>query len=104
MITERQLRCIRNACLVYTPETYHTPAARRDFTFRKFEREVVGFALQKLELNASDFENLFHRCGPLIDRTKQSVEINEEDHGKVRMVTTRLASSHDIRPSSFSRS
>jgi hypothetical protein len=84
MVTERQLRCIRSTCLVYTPETYSTLDRRRLFTLRKFERQVVDFALQKLELNASDFEDLFHRCGPLIDRTKQSVEINEEDHGKVR--------------------
>lgn len=88
MVTERQVRCVRNACLVYTPDTYNTPAPRRVFTFRKFEREVVGFALQKLEFNASDFRDLFHRCGPLIDRTKQSVEINEEDHGKAIFVFT----------------
>jgi hypothetical protein len=65
------------------PDTYNSPAIRRVFTFNKFECKMLAFTLKKLEFNTLNFRNLFHRCGPLIDRTKQSVEINEEDSGKV---------------------
>jgi hypothetical protein len=86
MVTERQLQCIRNASKVYNPQKHHSQAARRLFTHQKFEGEVVGFVIQKLDSQQSEFQNIFHRCGPLIERTKQSVEVNEEDSGKVRMM------------------
>jgi hypothetical protein len=48
----------------------------------------MNTCLDSLSLVMEDYEDLIHRCGPLASRTKQSLEINEEDHGKAIMVFT----------------
>jgi hypothetical protein len=53
-----------------------------------FERELLESCRDNLALSREEYVELFTRCGPLSDRTKQSLEINEEDHGKAIMVFT----------------
>jgi len=51
--------------------------------------EALGRAcLDHLSLVRLDYVDLMRRCAPLSDRTKQILEINEEDHGKAIMVFT----------------
>jgi hypothetical protein len=52
------------------------------------ERRLLTTSLDNLDLARQDYTDLLRRCGPLSDRTKQSLEINEEDHGKAIMVFT----------------
>jgi hypothetical protein len=52
------------------------------------ERRLLNTSLDHLDLARQDYTDLIRRCGPLSDRTKQSLEINEEDHGKAIMVFT----------------
>ena len=52
------------------------------------ERALLDSCLDNLDLISEDYRDLIRRCGPLADRTKQSLEINEEDHGKAIMVFT----------------
>jgi hypothetical protein len=52
------------------------------------ERRLLTTCLDNLDLARQDYTDLLRRCGPLSDRTKQSLEINEEDHGKAIMVFT----------------
>jgi len=50
---------------------------------------ALGMAcLDHLSLVRQDYTDLIRRCAPLSDRTKQILEINEEDHGKAIMVFT----------------
>lgn len=52
------------------------------------ERMLSQSCLEQLDLAREEYTELISRCGPLSDRTKQSLEINEEDHGKAIMVFT----------------
>jgi hypothetical protein len=53
-----------------------------------YERILVETCLDLLSLAREDYIDLISRCTPLSDRTKQMLEINEEDHGKAIMVFT----------------
>jgi hypothetical protein len=64
----------------------------KDIPFRRsmfpFERTLLNTCLDNLDLAQEEYTELSRRCGPLSDRTKQSLEINEEDHGKAIMIFT----------------
>lgn len=49
---------------------------------------LLASCLDSLQLTDQEYRYLLARCGPLSDSTKQSLEINEEDHGKAIMVFT----------------
>ena len=53
-----------------------------------YENSLGAACLDQLSLVRQDYSDLFRRCTPLSDRTKQILEINEEDHGKAIMVFT----------------
>jgi hypothetical protein len=53
-----------------------------------YERALVDACLDNLSLAREDYVDLIRRCGPLSERAKQMLEINEEDHGKAIMVFT----------------
>lgn len=53
-----------------------------------YEQILLQSCLDDLQLVSEDYADLIRRCGPLSNRTKQSLEINEEDHGKAIMVFT----------------
>jgi hypothetical protein len=61
------------------------PSRRSMFTY---ERTLLNTCLDNLELAREEYTDLLRRCGPLAANTKQSLEINEEDHGKAIMVFT----------------
>lgn len=67
--------------------TYEKMMPSRQSMF-PYERVLLGACLENLDLIMEDYEDLIRRCGPLASRTKQSLEINEEDHGKAIMVFT----------------
>jgi hypothetical protein len=53
-----------------------------------YEDALGNACLDHLSLVRQDYSDLIRRCFPLPDRTKQILEINEEDHGKAIMVFT----------------
>ena len=67
--------------------TYEKVIPSRQSMF-PYERVLLGACLENLDLVMEDYDDLIRRCGPLANRTKQSLEINEEDHGKAIMVFT----------------
>ncbi|KAG9191011.1 hypothetical protein G6011_09099 [Alternaria panax] len=82
-----QTNLVQNYLSVLDDSTYGT-----DMPFRRgmfpYERTLVDACLDHLSLAREDYLDLIRRCGPLSDRTKQIIEINEEDHGKAIMVFT----------------
>ena len=53
-----------------------------------YERLVLNSCLENLNLTREEYQDQIRRCGTLSDTTKQSAEINEEDHGKAILVFT----------------
>jgi hypothetical protein len=53
-----------------------------------YERMLLESCRDSLKMTDQEYSYLLARCGPLSDSTKQSLEINEEDHGKAIMVFT----------------
>jgi hypothetical protein len=53
-----------------------------------YERILLNSCLDNLTLTREEYEDQIRRCGPLSNSTKQSAEINEEDHGKAILVFT----------------
>jgi hypothetical protein len=53
-----------------------------------YERILLNSCLDNLALTREEYEDQIRRCGPLSTSTKQSAEINEEDHGKAILVFT----------------
>jgi hypothetical protein len=82
-----QTKLIDNYMCVLADATYEQDRPSRKAMFR-FERELLESCRDNLALSREEYVELFTRCGPLSDRTKQSLEINEEDHGKAIMVFT----------------
>lgn len=64
----------------------------KDIPFRRamfpYEQTLLQSCLDNLAVASEEYTDLIRRCSPLSDRTKQSLEINEEDHGKAIMVFT----------------
>jgi hypothetical protein len=82
-----QTKLIDNYMCVLDDNTYEQDRPSRRAMFL-FERELLESCRDNLALSREEYIELFTRCGPLSDRTKQSLEINEEDHGKAIMVFT----------------
>lgn len=86
-INIQQANLGRNYLGVLDDLTYEKESPSRKSMF-PHERTLVEDCLDSLDLVREDYKDLIRRCGPLADRTKQSLEINEEDHGKAIMVFT----------------
>ncbi|KAF2026898.1 hypothetical protein EK21DRAFT_33642, partial [Setomelanomma holmii] len=82
-----QTKLIENYTRVVDDATCEKDVPHRRAMF-PFERMLLRSCLDNLELHLEDYRELSRRCNPLSDRTKQSLEINEEDHGKAIMVFT----------------
>lgn len=82
-----QMKLIQNYIAVLDDISYEKdiPARRAMFPY---EHLLLTSCLENLSLASEDCAELKRRCGPLSERTKQSLEINEEDHGKAIMVFT----------------
>lgn len=86
-INKSQVKLIKDYIEVLDNETYETDIPSRRTMFA-YERLLLRSVTDNLALAREDYDELFERCGPLSDKTKQSLEINEEDHGKAIMVFT----------------
>ncbi|CAO2655234.1 Nn.00g102980.m01.CDS01 [Neocucurbitaria sp. VM-36] len=82
-----QTKLIQNYIRVLDDTTYEKDIASRRVMF-PYERVLLRSCLENLALTSEEYSELLRRCGPLSDSTKQSLEINEEDHGKAIMVFT----------------
>lgn len=67
--------------------TYQNNIPTRRALFQE-ERLLLDSCLNTLSDMDEDYVDIIRRCGPLSDTTKQSLEINEEDHGKAILVFT----------------
>ncbi|KAH7067380.1 hypothetical protein BKA63DRAFT_116960 [Paraphoma chrysanthemicola] len=87
LVNSWQTKLAQNYESVLDDATYEKDIRSRRAMF-PYERMLVQSCLDNLEQQADSYRNLLSRCNPLSDRTKQSLEINEEDHGKAIMVFT----------------
>ncbi|OAG03264.1 uncharacterized protein CC84DRAFT_1261852 [Paraphaeosphaeria sporulosa] len=86
-VNDWQTQLVTNYMTVLDDATY--PA---DLPYRRalypYERLLLTSCLDNLALNREEYDDQIRRCGPLSNSTKQSAEINEEDHGKAILVFT----------------
>ncbi|KAF1948666.1 hypothetical protein CC80DRAFT_540815 [Byssothecium circinans] len=86
-VNNQQTQLISNYMAVLDAETYPTDRPSRRSMY-PYERLVLTSCLESLALTSEEYADQIRRCGPLSDSTKQSAEINEEDHGKAILVFT----------------
>ncbi|KAF2733595.1 hypothetical protein EJ04DRAFT_269026 [Polyplosphaeria fusca] len=82
-----QLKLITSFCAVLNNATYEIDDPVRRSQFLE-ERALLLSCLDNLSDAAEDYDDIIRECGPLAENTKQSTEINEEDHGKAIFVFT----------------
>ena len=87
LVNTWQTNLVRNYIEVIDYRTYEKIIPSRQ-AMRPFENALGMACLDHLILVRQDYADLIRRCAPLSDRTKQILEINEEDHGKAIMVFT----------------
>lgn len=86
-INTQQSKLVANYMRVLDEKTYEKPMPTRRAMFR-YENQLLESCQDSLQLTDQEYRYLLARCGPLSNSTKQSLEINEEDHGKAIMVFT----------------
>ncbi|KAF2466121.1 uncharacterized protein BDR25DRAFT_79625, partial [Lindgomyces ingoldianus] len=82
-----QTKLIESYAAVLNPTSYPNDIPSRGAMF-PHERLVLQSCLESLLDAKADFSEMIEKCGPLSESTKQSAEINEEDHGKAILVFT----------------
>ena len=86
-VNTRQINLIQNYINVLDDNSYEQENPTRSSMF-PHERTLLETCLYNLQLARDDYKDLIRLCRPLSDRTKQILEINEEDHGKAIMIFT----------------
>ncbi|KAF2633060.1 hypothetical protein BU25DRAFT_323702, partial [Macroventuria anomochaeta] len=86
-VNTQQSKLISNYTSVLDDATYEKDVASRRAMF-PYERMLLESCQDSLKMTDQEYRYLLARCGPLSDSTKQSLEINEEDHGKAILVFT----------------
>ncbi|KAF3037262.1 hypothetical protein E8E12_007701 [Didymella heteroderae] len=86
-VNTQQSKLISNYMNVLDDTTYEGDIPSRRAIF-PYERMLLESCQESLKMTDQEYRYLLARCGPLSDSTKQSLEINEEDHGKAIMVFT----------------
>ncbi|KAF1970652.1 hypothetical protein BU23DRAFT_556613 [Bimuria novae-zelandiae CBS 107.79] len=86
-VNDWQTQLVNNYALVLDDTTYPVDIPSRR-AFYRFEKFLLRSCLERLALDGEEYQDQIRRCGPLTESTKQSAEINEEDHGKAIMVFT----------------
>ncbi|KAJ4295018.1 hypothetical protein N0V90_007026 [Kalmusia sp. IMI 367209] len=86
-VNDWQTQLVQNYIRVLDDSTYPVDIPSRRALF-PFEKLLLNSCLENLALTREEYEDQIRRCGPLSDTTKQSAEINEEDHGKAILVFT----------------
>jgi len=87
LVNTWQTNLVRNYLQVTDDSTYEKLSPSRR-AMHPYEEALGKACLDHLSLVRLDYVDLMRRCAPLSDRTKQILEINEEDHGKAIMVFT----------------
>lgn len=82
-----QANFIQNYLTVLDDKSYQVDKKYRRAVF-PYEQVLLNSCLDTVADAREDFEEMIQRCGPLSESTKQSAEINEEDHGKAILVFT----------------
>lgn len=86
-VNEWQKKLVQNYMSVLNDASYSTDIPSRRALY-PHERRVLNSCIDNLDLTREEYQDLIRRCGPLSESTKQSAEINEEDHGKAILVFT----------------
>ncbi|KAF2999674.1 hypothetical protein E8E13_001715 [Curvularia kusanoi] len=86
-VNSQQTELVLNYMSVLDDRTYKMDKPLRKAMY-PYERMLLGTCQEYLRMSVQEYRYLLARCGPLSDSTKQSLEINEEDHGKAIMVFT----------------
>ena len=83
-----QMKLVESYLSVLDDMTYEKDMPSRRALFPHERILLRSSCLDHLRTSREEYDDLLNRCGPLSERTKQSLEINEEDHGKAIMVFT----------------
>lgn len=86
-VNTQQSKLVSKYMSVLDDTTYEKDIPSRRAMF-PYERLLLESCRDSLKMTDQEYRYLIARCGPLSDSTKQSLEINEEDHGKAIMVFT----------------
>ncbi|KAH6642330.1 hypothetical protein C7974DRAFT_420630 [Boeremia exigua] len=86
-VNTQQSRLISNYMSVLDDTTFEKDIPSRRAMF-PHERMLLQSCQDNLRMTDQEYRYMLARCGPLSDSTKQSLEINEEDHGKAILVFT----------------
>ncbi|KAF2011530.1 hypothetical protein BU24DRAFT_426613 [Aaosphaeria arxii CBS 175.79] len=82
-----QKKLIQSYDKVLNDRTYQFEILEREGMF-PYERQVLDSCLDNLQDTLEDYNELYRRCDPMSESTKQWSEINEENNGKAIMVFT----------------
>ncbi|ORY15245.1 hypothetical protein BCR34DRAFT_558931 [Clohesyomyces aquaticus] len=82
-----QSKLIEDYTAVLNPTGYSQEIPSRNAMF-PHEQLLLSSCLSSLADAKEDYTEMIERCGPLSESTKQSAEINEEDHGKAILIFT----------------
>ncbi|KAF2439176.1 hypothetical protein P171DRAFT_476960 [Karstenula rhodostoma CBS 690.94] len=86
-VNDWQTQLVTNYMSVLDDATYPMDNPSRRALY-PYERHLLTSCLDNLALTHEEYDDQIRRCGPLSASTKQSAEINEEDHGKAILVFT----------------
>ncbi|KAJ9659366.1 hypothetical protein H2201_007391 [Coniosporium apollinis] len=78
-----QLKALQDYSTVLDDKTYHYSSQRRQ-QIHIYLKNLASSTARHLVSENDQYNDLFSACKPLSEKTKQSVEINEEDHGKYK--------------------
>lgn len=86
-VTNWQSNTLRGYREVFSDESYAQLSRRRQ-TLHRLELRLVNYTLGQLASLLRDYRSIIESCAPLGEKIKNSVEVNEEDHGKAIFVLT----------------
>ncbi|OCL04161.1 hypothetical protein AOQ84DRAFT_391740 [Glonium stellatum] len=86
-VNQWQKNAIQNYFAILDEKTYRRSNGRRSYVY-SYEKNLIDSILRHLNTNHAEYIDLVDACRPLTDKSKQSIEINEEDHGKAILVFT----------------
>ncbi|KAF2873872.1 hypothetical protein BDV95DRAFT_355291 [Massariosphaeria phaeospora] len=87
LVNSWQIKLVESYSRVLDDTSYQDASLSRKASYL-FESPLLHSCLENLHDAGDDFGEQILNCGPLSETTKQSAEINEEDHGKAIFVFT----------------
>ncbi|KAF2457630.1 hypothetical protein BDY21DRAFT_30142 [Lineolata rhizophorae] len=87
-VVEWQRAAARDYVTVLDDASYRNASKGKRKLLFPFEQNLGNSTCKYLKIDHEEYEEMTSRLPPMSDKTKQSTEINEEDHGKAILVFT----------------